>query len=151
LSLVAGIRTQQRGQLGEWGIPTMAALAKLPIPLKKRPRIGSREGYERVREQARVQVEGRTEQRSVHEPILPVAEGMGFCRLPEPNRLDLFVDLEGDPFAGTQGQQYLFGLTTRGVNGKLQYEKRWALTAEEEKAGFEWLMDEIVRRWAEEP
>ena len=128
LSLVAGIRTQQRGQLEEWGIPTMAALAKMPIPLKKKPQIGAREGYERAREQARVQVEGRTEKRPIHEPILPVGEGMGFCRLPEPNRLDLFVDLEGDPFAGTHGQQYLFGLAARRVNGKLHYEKRWTLT-----------------------
>jgi predicted RecB family nuclease len=152
LSLVAGIRTQQRGQLEEWGIETMAALAKMPIPLKKKPRIGAREGYERAREQARVQVEGRTEQKPVHEPILPAVEGTGFCRLPEPNRLDLFVDLEGDPFAGTQGQQYLFGLVGReAVDGQLFYEKRWTLTAEEEKTGFEWLMDEIVRRWAEEP
>ncbi len=130
LSLVAGIRTQQRGQLEEWGIPTMAALAKMPIPLKKRPRIGSREGYERAREQARVQVEGRTEKRPIHEPILPVVEGMGFWRLPEPNRLDLFVDLEGDPFAGTQGQQYLFALVARGAGDQLFYEKRWTLTAE---------------------
>src|SRR5262249_36122832 len=85
------------------------------------------------------------------EAILPMTEGMGFCRLPEPNRLDLFVDLEGDPFAGTQGQQYLFGFAALDRSGQLVYEKRWTLTAEEEKQGFEWLMDEIVRRWAEEP
>ena len=56
----------------------------LPIPLEKRPLHGSREGMERVREQARVQVQGRTENRLVHEPLLPMVEGMGFCRLPEP-------------------------------------------------------------------
>src|SRR5258707_8048526 len=76
---------------------------------------------------------------------------MGFWRLPEPNRLDLFVDLEGDPFAGTQGQQYLFALVARGAGDQLFYEKRWTLTAEEEKDGFEWLIDEIAGRWAEEP
>ncbi|HSC44921.1 MAG TPA: TM0106 family RecB-like putative nuclease, partial [Candidatus Acidoferrum sp.] len=153
LSLVAGIRTQQRDQLKEWGVETVAKLAEMPVPLKQRPRYGSRDGYERVREQARVQVAGRTEHKPVHEAILPVAEGMGFCRLPEPNRMDMFVDLEGDPFAGTQGQQYLFGIATRGgANGKeLVYEKRWTLTVEEEKRGFEWLMDEIMRRWMEEP
>jgi predicted RecB family nuclease len=151
LSLVAGIRTQQREQLKEWGVGTMASLAEMPTPLKQRPRYGSREGYEWVREQARVQVAGRTRHEPVHEPILPVAEGMGFCRVPEPNRLDMFVDLEGDPFAGTQGQQYLFGFTARNANRELVYEKRWSLTAEEEKSGFEWLMDEIVRRWADEP
>jgi predicted RecB family nuclease len=151
LSLVAGIRTQQREQLEEWNVTTLAELAKMPVPLKQRPRYGSRDGYERVREQARVQVQGRAENKPVHEPILPVAQGTGFCRLPEPNRLDMFVDLEGDPFAGTQGQQYLFGLSARGADGELAYEKRWSLTAAEEKSGFEWLMDEILRRWAEEP
>jgi uncharacterized protein len=151
LSLVAGMRTQQREQLVEWKVSTLAELAKMPVPLQHKPRYGSRDGYERVRDQARVQVQGRAENKPVHEAILPVSEGMGFCRLPEPNRLDAFVDLEGDPFAGTQGQQYLFGLSARGTDGKLVYQKRWSLTAKEEKSGFEWLMDEIVRRWAEEP
>jgi predicted RecB family nuclease len=151
LSLVAGMRTQQRQQLQDWKVTTLEQLAELPLPLKQKPRYGSREGYERVREQARVQVAGRRLKKPVHEAILPVAEGMGFCRLPEPNRLDLFVDLEGDPFAGTQGQQYLFGFVARDASGRPAYEKRWALTAEEEKRGFEWFMDEIVRRSAEEP
>ena len=152
LSLVAGIRTQQRQQLQEWNVGTMAALAAMPVPLREKPRYGSREGYLRVREQARVQVEGRTKGRPVHELILPVTAGMGFCRLPEPNRLDLFVDLEGDPFAGSQGQQYLFGFVARaGTAGELAYQKRWTLTADEEKQGFEWLMDEIVRRSDQEP
>jgi len=151
LSLVAGLRTQQRRQLEEWNIQTMAALARMPTPLKKKPRIGAREGYERAREQARVQVKGRTEHQPVHEAILPVTEGTGFCRLPEPNRLDVFVDLEGDPFAGEKGQQYLFGWVASGADGKLVYEKQWTLSSEEEKSAFEWLMDEIARRWAEEP
>jgi uncharacterized protein len=151
LSLVAGIRTQQREQLQEWNVKTVACLAEMPVPLKEKPRYGSRESYARVREQARVQVAGRAENKPVHEAILPVADGMGFCRLPEPNKSDLFVDLEGDPFAGPQGQQYLFGFVARDTNGQLVYEKRWTLTAEEEKHGFEWLMDEIIRRWTGEP
>src|SRR5215467_859803 len=151
LSLVAGIRTEQRRQLAEWNVETMARLAAMPLPLAERPRYGTREGYERVREQARVQVQGRAEQKPVHEPILPVARGMGFCRLPEANRLDMFVDLEGDPFAGPRGQQYLFGFAFRDRSGQAVYEKRWTLTAAEEKSGFEWLMDEIMRRWTEDP
>jgi len=39
----------------------MAKLATLPIPLAQKPLHGSREGYERVREQARVQVQARTQ------------------------------------------------------------------------------------------
>jgi uncharacterized protein len=146
LSLVAGIRRQQRGQLEEWNAETMAKLAALPIPLRERPKHGSKAGYEKVQKQARVQVEGRTEKKLKHEPILPVTEGMGFCRLPEPSVGDMFVDLEGDPFVGENGLQYLFGFAVLDVPGELKYEKRWALNREEEKRGFEWLVDQIMRR-----
>jgi predicted RecB family nuclease len=146
LSLVAGIRRQQRDQFEKWNAETMGKLAVLPIPLKERPKHGSKAGYERVREQARVQVEGRTEKRLKHELFLPVAEGMGFCRLPEPSADDMFVDLEGDPFVGENGLQYLFGFAVLDAPEELKYEKRWALNREEEKRGFEWLVDEIMRR-----
>ena len=146
LSLVSGIRRQQRDQFEAWNAETMAKLAALPIPLKERPKHGSKPGYERVREQARVQVEGRTEKTLKHELLLPVADGMGFCRLPEPSEDDVFVDLEGDPFVGEHGLQYLFGFVFRNANGEWSYEKRWALNREEEKKGFEWLVDEIMLR-----
>lgn len=151
LSLVAGIRRQQRNQLEEWNTATMANLAVLPVPLKERPKHGSREGIVRVREQARVQVTGRTENRRVHEALLPVAEGMGFCRLPEPSADDFFLDLEGDPFVAESGLQYLFGFAFRNADGELSYEKRWALNREEEKNGFEWLVDEITQRLGVNP
>src|SRR5580700_9340357 len=150
LSLVAGIRRQQRDQFEEWNRETMAKLAVLPIPLKERPKHGARACYERAREQARVQVEGRTEKKLVHE-ALPVAAGIGFCRLPEPSVDDVFVDLEGDPFVGEQGLQYLFGLAFRSAEGEWSYEKKWALNREEEKRGFEWLVDEITRRRTANP
>jgi uncharacterized protein len=148
--LVAGIRRQQRDQFAEWDAGTMAKLAELPIPLKERPKHGARVGYERAREQARVQVEGRTENKLKHEP-LAVAEGMGLCRLPEPAAGDVFLDLEGDPFVGEQGLQYLFGFAYRDAAGEWRYEKKWALHREEEKAGFEWVVDEIMRRRAADP
>jgi len=146
LSLVAGIRRQQRNQLEEWDRDTMAKLAALPIPLRERPEYGSREAIERVREQARVQVRGRTEKKLVHEPILPVVEGMGFCRLPEPSQEDAFLDVEGDPFVGESGLQYLFGIAFRNAKGELEYLKRWVLNREEEKRAFEWLVDQLVGR-----
>jgi uncharacterized protein len=115
----------------------MAKLAELPIPLKERPKHGARVGYERAREQARVQVEGRTGKKLVYEALLPVGEGMGFCRLPEPSADDIFFDLEGDPFVGEQGLQYLFGFAFRDAAGEWRYEKKWALNREKEKEGFE--------------
>jgi predicted RecB family nuclease len=163
LSLVAGIRRQQRDQLEVWGAETVTKLAVLPIPLQQKPLHGSREGIVRVREQARVQVEGRTLQKPVHEVLLPIVEGTGFCKLPEPSPGDVFVDLEGDPFIGECGQQYMFGLAAadedgesqwhrlQRVSGRLRYEKRWAFTAEEEKRGFEWFVDEVMARWKKFP
>ena len=151
LSLVAGIRRQQRNQLEEWHTETMAKLAILPIPLKEKPRHGSRETIEHVREQARVQVQGRTEKKLVREPLLPVAEGLGLCRLPEPSTDDVFLDLEGDPFVGESGLQYLFGFAFRNAAGEAGYERRWALNRDAEKEAFEWMVDETMRRWKANP
>jgi predicted RecB family nuclease len=154
LSLVAGIRRQQRKQLEAWSTETVAKLAALPLPLKEKPLHGSREGLERIREQARVQVQGRTENKPIHE-LLPIVPAMGLCRLPEPSPGDMFIDLEGDPFAGdvesVGGQEYLFGFVAANAGATLEYEKRWALSAAEEKSGFEWLVDEVIRRWKQLP
>jgi predicted RecB family nuclease len=144
LSLVAGLRRQQQNQLELWDVDTVAKLAALPIPITKRPEQGSREGLERVREQARVQVEGREKKLPVSEPILPIVEATGFCRLPEPTAHDLFLDFEGDPFVGENGLQYLTGLASRNSAGEPIYEKHWALNREEEKKNFEWLIDRIT-------
>jgi len=43
---------------------------------------------------------------------------------------------------GENGLQYLFGFAVLEVRGELKYEKRWALNREEEKKGFEWLVDQ---------
>jgi len=146
LSLVAGIQRHQRDQFEAWNAETMAKLAALPIPLKERPKHGSKAGYEKVQKQARIQVEGRTEKELKHELLVPVVEGTGFCRLPEPTEDDVFVDLEGDPFVGEHGLQYLFGFVFQDAGGEWSYEKKWALNREEEKKGFEWLVDEIMER-----
>ncbi len=144
LSLVAGLRRQQQNQLERWDVDTVAKLATMPIPIKKRPEQGSREGLERVREQARIQVESRKKNSPVSEHILPVVQAMGFCRLPEPTPHDLFLDFEGDPFVGENGLQYLTGLASRDAAGAPTYERHWALNREEEKKNFEWLIDRIT-------
>ena len=146
LSLVAGIRRYQREQLIEWKRPTVVKLAEMPIPLAARPERGSRDGYARVREQARVQVEGREKAKLVHEPILPIVAGAGLFLLPEPTNEDIFLDFEGDRFVGENGLQYLTGIAFRNSDGELQYEKQWALNRKEERQALEWLMDEIARR-----
>ena len=147
LSLVAGISRTQRRELTERGVPTLTALASMPIrPMTFRPKRGAAESYERVREQARVQLEARSKG-PVFE-LLPVAEGEGLSRLPEPTPGDMFLDLEGDPFAGRRaelrGREYLFGLVTLKDDGTPVYTAFWAETPEKEKAAFEAVMDRIA-------
>jgi predicted RecB family nuclease len=167
LSLVAGIRRHHRDQLEIWEVTKVAELAAMPIPLprEKKPLHGSRESIERVREQARIQVESKDLEIPRHEPILPIVEKTGFCKLPKPSGGDLFVDLEGDNFVGNSGLQYLFGVATPkpkelgaqpvvpapGSVAHLQYQKRWAGDATEEKAGFEWFVDLVMARRKEFP
>src|ERR1700733_1614233 len=146
LSLVAGINKLQRKQLGIWETTTVAALARYPIPIQHRPDHGSREGYVRVREQARVQVAGRESGGPVHE-VLEITDEHGLSLLPEPSPGDIFFDLEGDPFVGLNGREYLFGVAL--PDG--QYECRWGLTAAQEKEAFIWFVDLVMARWAQYP
>ena len=60
LSLVAGISNLQMDELRGRSVDTTAILASEPLPLSWRPNRGAAASYERVREQARVQVEGRS-------------------------------------------------------------------------------------------
>ena len=61
LSFVAGVSKLQRKELTLQGVPTLESLAKLPLPIPFKPSRGAREGYTRIREQARIQLEARTE------------------------------------------------------------------------------------------
>lgn len=148
LSLVAGITQAQQKQLRDWNVVTVAGLARLPIPLDRKPAHGARESYERAREQARVQVLGREKLRPVHE-LLPIVAGQGLTRLPTPSPGDLFFDLEGDPFVGLEGREYLFGYTTAGA--ELSYTARWALTPADERAAFEFFVDTVMAAWNSYP
>jgi len=149
LSLVAGISRLQRKQLAIWDTTTMAALAAFPVPIPRRPDHGSRESYVRVREQARVQVASRESGRYVHE-VLQVTDEHGLNLLPEPSPGDIFFDLEGDPFVGLNGREYLFGAVLADADQPV-YERHWALTASEEKDAFTWFVDLAMARWAQYP
>ena len=81
--------------------------------------------------------------------LLPVETGFGFTRLPEPSDGDVFLDLEGDPFVGEHGLEYLFGYLFRKADGTLLYEGDWALTRTDEKRAFERFVDFVMARWAQ--
>jgi uncharacterized protein len=140
LSLVAGATRLQRKQLRAWHVDTVASLASMPLPLQHSPERGSKVGYFRVREQARIQVAGRLNGKPKYE-LLALDEDHGLRALPEPSPGDLFFDLESDPFAAIGGREYLFGVVAHDEQGLPAYMCRWGISAAEERQTFEWFVD----------
>ncbi len=152
LSFIAGITRLHRQELTLQRYPTLAAAAAMPVPIAFTPVRGSRDAYARIREQARLQHVQRSALQPVHE-MLPLGDGQGLARLPEPSPGDLFLDLEGARFAREGGREYLFGLWRRGEDEPPpgRYAGRWAFTDVEERTRFEALIDRILQSWAVDP
>jgi predicted RecB family nuclease len=150
LYLVAGISKIQMGELRERNVSTVASLAQVPVPLTWKPNRGVAASYERVREQARIQVQGRVEGKALYE-TLPVVTDLGLSALPAPSPGDVFFDLEGDPFVDDGGLEYLFGYAFLDEAGAVQYRGDWAVSREEERRAFETFVDFLMARWEQHP
>jgi predicted RecB family nuclease len=150
LCLVAGITKVQIGELSRRAVDTVQELAQVTLPLTWRPERGARQSYERVREQARVQVESRVALKPVYEPIT-FGVGLGLCRLPAPSPGDLFLDIEGDPFVATSGLEYLIGCVSLAPDLAPIYQQEWALTREAEARAFKHFVDFVMERWVKHP
>ena len=155
LSLVAGISARQRTALATREIDTVVRLAGAPLPFAPPLDGTSATSIERVREQARIQVEGRGLSKPIYELLLPldgepIEPERGLAMLPEPNEGDLFLDLEGDPYAFDDGIDYLFGLLDMAG----AFTPIWSfdpdhpteITLAGEKAAFERLIDLLIAR-----
>jgi uncharacterized protein len=139
LCYVAGISTTQIKTLRGLGIFRLAQLAMLDsIP---KPRQGSQDALERIRDQARVQVRGRELKSPYHDLREPFDTEHGLALLPQPTPDDVFLDFEGDHFAETGVQEYLIGYVTHGATGSPHYTTLWARTVPEERAAFEHFID----------
>jgi predicted RecB family nuclease len=150
LCLVAGISKANISELKRHDIRTTAELAAMPLPLSWKPDRGALHSYERIREQARLQVEGRTAGRAIYE-LLPITQGFGLSSLPTPSRGDIFFDLEGDPFIGEGGLEYLFGYAFENEDGKETYTADWAFSRNDEKSIFERFVDFVMKRLKQYP
>jgi predicted RecB family nuclease len=160
LSLVAGITARQRKALVARELGTVERLAAAPIPFDP-PLDGTSAGsVERVREQARIQVAGRGLPKPIYELLLPkdgeaIEPERGLATLPEPDPGDLFLDLEGDPYALDDGLDYLFGL----MDADGRFTAFWSFDPDRpddvslagEKRAFERLIDVITERHARYP
>jgi predicted RecB family nuclease len=147
LSLIAGLGRAQTIRLSEAGITTCAQLA-VAAPADRPARIG-RPTFERLRQQARLQMQERSTGDQRYELLLP-EEGRGLARLPEPRPGDLFFDMESDPFYEGGGLEYLFGVT-RIETGQPVFRAFWAHERREEKLAFEAFIDFVVAALAEDP
>ena len=101
------------------GIPTVAELARTTITSV--PHIGD-QVVDRFHRQARLQVVAREAPAGAAPPvelIEPSGPGRGLEGLPIPSAGDLYLDLEGDPYVGTDGLEYLFGIGWLDASGEL--------------------------------
>jgi uncharacterized protein len=136
LSLVATARRENREDLVQAGILTVATLAGT-TPADKADSLGA-ERFEYLRRQAALQVESRTTGEPTHLNLEPVA-GSGYALLPAPSPGDVYFDLEGDPYVGSEGIEYLWGWWTGD-----DYEHRWAHDAASEKLALEHFVDRVT-------
>lgn len=146
LCLVANISRLQINELQNNDIETTQALADLPIPLPFTPQKGSPTSFEKIKSQASIQVEARKSGSRKYE-LIDVVPGVGLAALPEPSKGDVFFDIEGDPYVGEHGMEYLFGFSYTDSEDSPQYKSFWAFTREDEKKAFEDFVEFVsVRR-----
>jgi uncharacterized protein len=162
LQFVANLGRRHKKELEAHGITTKAALAAWDVPPRFKPSHGARETYVRLQEQAALQVRQADTGTPVYtllhvEPhVAPDGTPLGLRglkRLPEPSPGDLYLDLEGDPFArnafgaeaGEGAREYLFGLGRIDADGRFHFRGWWAFDDASERQAFEEVMDEIAK------
>jgi predicted RecB family nuclease len=137
LSLVAGARRDQRERLLEIGLDTVLELAEAPLDTPPGP-LGS-ERFHTLHNQAALQVASRVSGLPVHQHLEP-RRASGYALLPAPSPGDVYFDLEGDPYIGDGGIEYLWGWWT----AQSGYECVWAHDVEAEQLAFEHFVDRVV-------
>jgi predicted RecB family nuclease len=151
LSFVAGITRNQRKALVERGVSTLAGLASLSLPVKpKIERIGAA-ALQRIREQARLQMQGREDGYPLYELLDEFDAGQGLASLPAPCPADIFLDFEANPYILGDGLEYLTGFVTLDDQNRPQYQALWALDRAEEKKAFESFISMVMERWHSNP
>ena len=149
LALVANIRKKQIQHLHEHGVTTLTQLAKTNDTEIEGI---SPESLAKIKEQADIQLRSRGQDK----PYFKVIEndnGKGLSSLPEPSNLDMFFDIEGNPF-GDNGLEYLWGVSyhnPKAAQGKeYAFKDWWAHDQKQEKRAFEGFIDWTYQRWQQD-
>jgi predicted RecB family nuclease len=158
LSLVAGISARQRRALTARDVPTLEALGDLPLPMDPPLADVGSGALLRVRDQARIQLQGRRDGRLEYELFVPGVDDeieldRGLASLPPPSPGDLSFDIEGDPYALDDGLDYLFGLleTDHTFHAIWSRDDAEEFTLDGERRAFERLVDFIIERLDRDP
>ncbi len=150
LSLVAGMSRTATERFVEAGVATLERLGAAP-PDTIVPDMAPAT-FARLHGQAAIQLDGRRSGQLEYELLLPDPERapFGLAALPEPSPLDVFFDIEADPWIDEAGLEYLLGWSET-VDGEDRYHTIWAHDRIQEKAAFETFIDEIVGRLERDP
>src|SRR5438105_11044844 len=141
------MRRDQTRRLQLAGIRTMATLAASP----PEPIQGiNQAALDRLSRQAKRQVERNEAGDLTYEVLAPLGEHLGFQALPAPTPADLYFDMEGDPFVGDDGLEYLFGITEM-VEARPKHHAFWAHDTQAEKRAFEQVVDFLIERLDRHP
>lgn len=87
---------------------------------------------------------------SSYELLLPTEPDRGLRLLPEPSPGDVFFDIEGDPFAGDDGLEYLLGVVDL-YGGPPGFKAYWSHDSASEKRAIEGFMDDTSDRLERHP
>lgn len=155
LSLVAGMQTLHARVFEAAGRGTLASLAQAGRALDDAPERGSAQTFEDLHTQARAQFDAREGGSRVVRFRDPLPQ-RGFALLPTPSPGDVFFDIEGDAFVGTNGLEYLLGWCvieneSSDARSALRYEHVEADDAAGEKRAFERFVDAMTERRARFP
>ncbi|MCS3557401.1 MULTISPECIES: TM0106 family RecB-like putative nuclease [unclassified Sphingobacterium] len=130
LGFIAGMGTSQIKEMRKQGVNTLEAMSTVSLPIPFTPTKGSKETFKKLREQARIQNESRTENRPKYE-LLELQNNSGLANLPTPTEGDIYLDFEGDPLIDPNGLEYLFGWVFQNT-----YYSIWVNNEEDEKNAF---------------
>ena len=132
-------------RLIEAGVTTLAALGELAHRASEIPDLNPRI-LERLRRQARSSSTTGETGRLRYELIPPNPDepGKGLAALPAPSPLDMFFDIEADPWAIDDGLEYLFGVDRGRRSASPSTTPIWAHDRAEEKALFERFVDIVM-------
>jgi len=146
LSLVAGMRGDQVRKLNAAGITTVNAFVtngSTDVPNMNPDML------RRLHRQAALQVRTRGTEDVAYDLLEP-GDNLGLALMPKPNPGDIFFDMEGDPFVGEHGLEYLWGLVVVDTGAPV-FTPIWSHDPDEERSALEQVVDFILERHRDFP